>query len=216
MMTLRISYDDFTDFFNSYFSGNINLEDLFGRSPGNRSARGRYEYKGEDVQATISITPQEGFFGQKKRVTLSDGLTQRTISFKIPAGIKPGERIKLAGQGGKSGNGVADGDLYIDINFTEDGSFKANGLDLEMTLELLPWDAALGSEIAINTIDEKILLKTPPGIQTESKIKVAGKGYKDRAGKRGDLYIKIKIVNPRVISEGLKELYLKIRQLNKA
>ncbi len=214
-------YDDFADFFNAYFGGaGININDLFaGGGTGSRTRRvyrtGNFSHKGGDAEATITITPEEGFRGQKKRVTLSDGVSQRTISFKIPAGIKPGEKIKLSGQGGKGQGSGASGDLYIGVNFTADGRLRANGLDLEMTLDLYPWDAALGSEISLTIIDDKIKLKTPPGMQPGGKIRVAGKGYKDRSGKRGDLYIKVRIVNPRNLTNEMKELYGKLKQLQK-
>jgi curved DNA-binding protein len=210
-------YDDFADFFNAYFGGGgINIDDLFasGTTRSGRNYRtGNFSRRGVDAQGIISITPEEGFHGQKKQVTLSDGMSTRTISFKIPAGIKPGEKIKLAGQGGKGQGGGESGDLYIGVNFTADGRLRANGLDLEMTLELYPWDAALGSEVQLTIIDDTIKLKTPPGIQTDGKIRVAGKGYKDRSGKRGDLYIKVRIINPRALTTEMKDLYEKMKQL---
>jgi len=76
---------------------------------------------------------------------------------------------------------------------------------------LFPWDAGLGTEATVDTIDGKIVVKTPAGIQTGGKIRVAGKGYKDMHGRRGYLYIRVRIVNPKVLSEELKEEYLKIK-----
>jgi curved DNA-binding protein len=97
------------------------------------------------------------------------------------------------------------------VNFLKDDKFKINGLDFETMLDLLPWDAALGSEVFVDTIDGKIMVKTPAGIQTGNRIRIAGKGYKDVNGRRGNLYIKVRIVNPKVLSEELKEEYLKIK-----
>lgn len=210
------SSNDFSDFFNEFFSGSSNnMNDLFGgRTTSARRSRS-FAQDGGDSEAEISITPEEGFHGHEKRVSFRGGISERTISFKIPAGIKPGEKIKLSGQGEPGSNGGKNGDLYIKVSFIEDGKLKVNGLDLEMALDLMPWDAALGSEATVDIIDDRILLKTPPGIQTEGKIRVAGKGYKDRSGKRGDLYIKVRIVNPKVVTGELNELYMKMKQLKK-
>lgn len=207
--------NDFSDFFNTFFGGNANnMNDLFsGRTTSSKRYRS-FARDGGDSEAEISITPEEGFHGHEMRVSLKAGAFERTISFQIPAGIRQGEKIKLSGQGTPGQNGGKDGDLYIKVNFSEDERFKLNGLDLEMPLDLMPWDAALGSEATVRIMDDTILLKTPPGIQTGGKIRAAGKGYKDRNGKRGDLYIKVRIVNPKVLSGEMKDLYLRMKKLN--
>jgi curved DNA-binding protein len=210
------SENDFSDFFNAFFGGRpTNMDDIFGRgASGGRRARS-FAQDGGDSEAKISITPAEGFFGYEKMVSFRGGKSDRTISFKIPSGIKQGEKIRLAGQGEPGINGGKNGNLYIEVNFIDDGKLKVNGLDLEMTLDLMPWDAALGSEVTVDIIDAKIVLKIPPMIQTDGKIKVAGKGYKDSNGNRGDLYIKVRIMNPKVLTSSLKELYMKMKELKK-
>ncbi|OPZ86395.1 MAG: chaperone protein DnaJ [Firmicutes bacterium ADurb.Bin419] len=60
------------------------------------------------------------------------------------------------------------------------------------------------------------MIKVPAGIQTDSKIRATGKGYTDRSGIRGDLYIKIRIVNPKVMTPEIRELYNKLREVSKA
>lgn len=206
--------NDFSDFFNAFFGGSSsNINDIFsGRTTSSKSYRS-FAQDGGDSEAEISITPEDGFHGNGMRVNLKDDVSERTISFKIPAGIRHGEKIKLSGQGIRGRNGGKNGDLYIKVNFREDGKLKLTGLDIEMTLDLLPWDAALGSETTLRIIDDTILLKTPPGIQTGGKIRVAGKGYKDRSGSRGDLYIQVRIVNPKVLTVEMKDLFAKMKQL---
>ena len=207
------SNNDFSDFFNAFFGGSTsNINDLFGRRPSSGRHARTFAQAGGDSEAEITIMPEEGFHGEEKRINLRRNDMDKTISFKIPAGIKQGEKIKLSGQGEPGINGGRNGDLYMKVNFAEDGQFKVNGIDLETTLELVPWDAGLGSEATVNTIDGKILVKTPPGLQPDGKIRVAGKGYKDRYGNRGDLYIKVRIVNPRALAGEIRELYMKLRQ----
>lgn len=204
--------NDFSDFFNAFFGGGaVNMDELFGRGTTvNRRTRS-YAQDGADSEAEINISPREAFHGEEKKVTISHGSSSRTISFKIPAGIKAGEKIKLSGQGEPGVNGGKNGNILMKVCFLEDDKFKINGLDIETTMDLFPWDAALGSELPVDTIDGRILVKIPAGIQTDSKIRVAGKGYKDTHGNRGDFFIKVRMVNPRNISEELKADYLRIK-----
>lgn len=206
------SENDFSDFFNAFFGGNsAGMGDIFGRgTPGGRQAR-TFAQDGGDSDAEIDIPLKDAFHGHEKKVVLRSGSSEKTISFKIPAGIRAGEKIKLAGQGEAGIGGGRNGDLIIKINLMEDKKFKMEGLDLETTLELLPWDAGLGCEVTVDTIDGKILVTTPAGIQTDGKIRVSGKGYRDMDGKRGDFYLRVKIVNPKVLSEEIREEYLKMK-----
>ena len=214
------SDNDFSDFFNMFFGGGqnarngqaVDMDELFGRSAGGGGRRTRsYAQKGDDVEADIKITIKDAFFGEEKKVTISGEPKNRTISFKIPAGIIEGEKIKLSGQGGPGINGGKNGDILLKVSFSDEDKFKIKGLDLESTLDIFPWDAALGSEMTVDTIDGRILVKIPAGIQTDSRIRIAGKGYKDTRGRRGDYFIKIRIVNPKPLSDELKDDYIRIR-----
>ena len=207
--------NDFSDFFNMFFGGGAyDTNDLFGRANG-RSGRfsQNYSINGEDSEAGIEITPAEGFSGIEKKISLRTETGDRTITFKIPPGIKQGERIKLTGQGSPGINGGKSGDLYLKVSFKTGTGFDIDGMNLLATLELNPWEAALGAEVQFTTIDGKIAVNVPAGIQTDNRIRVAGRGYKDRNNTRGDLYVRIKIVNPPVLSKEQKELYEKLRQI---
>lgn len=225
--------NDFSDFFNMFFgrSGNsIDIDEILGRgrkdssysaggnnkytSGGNRSHTYQFSMDGEDREAEIEITPAEGFSGGEKRITLKGDGYEKTISFKIPAGIKQGEKIKLAGQGTPGMNGGANGDLYLMVNFNK-GRFEIDGINLETNIDLAPWEAALGAEVPVETIDGRIVVKVPAGIQTDSRIRAAKKGYIERNGKRGDLYIKVRIVNPSSLTREEKELYEKLKQVSR-
>jgi curved DNA-binding protein len=212
---------DFSDFFNMFFGGSsFDIGDIFGRagassgaSRGSRFTR-TYDARGEDLETEIEITPEEGFSGTKKTISLKTSKGDKTISFNIPMGIKEGEKIKLASQGGPGVNGGKNGDLYLKVKFKQ-GAYELDGMNLVSSIDLTPWQAALGAEVPANTLDGKILVKIPPGIQTDSKIRVANKGYKDKKGNRGDLYFRIRIVNPQVLTNEQLELYKKLRQVSK-
>jgi curved DNA-binding protein len=218
----RTSYNnDFSDFFNMFFGGgSFNIDDLMGghsRTGGTgRSTRFSQQFavNGDDMEAEIEITPEEGFKGAEKRLTLMAGGKEKRISFKIPEGIKEGGKIKLAGQGHAGSNGGKNGDLYLKVKFKKGGLFELDGINLNHTVDMAPWEAAFGAEIPVNTLDGKIMVKIPPGVQSDSRIRVSGRGYRERDGRRGDLYLKVRIVNPSVLTEQEKELYEKLKNVS--
>jgi len=204
-----------SDFFNMFFGGSgFDFDSLFGNMGSNKRTMS-YAYDGEDIEAEIEITPEEGFKGAEKRISLRGQSMGKSLTFRIPKGVKDGEKIRLKGQGESGVNGGQNGDLFLKVRVRPSERFTLEGNDLTTTLDIMPWDAALGSESAVDTIDGKILIKVPAGIQTDSKIRVAGKGYMDKSGRRGDLYIKVRIVNPGYITHEMKGLYEKLRQVSK-
>lgn len=213
---------DFSDFFNMFFGGDsIDFDDLFGHAGFRDKKSGRSGYyhhfpiDGEDIESEMDISVAEGFFGQEKKVTIRSGDgQQKTLSIKIPPGIMPGQKIKLAGQGKPGMNGGRNGDLYLKIAFKKGERFELEGNDLRASVALAPWEAALGCEVPFETIDGRIVVKIPPGVQTDSKIRVARKGYRNQKGTRGDLYITVKIVNPPVLTSQERDLYEKLRQVS--
>ena len=211
---------DHSDFFNMFFNGgDFDIDDLLGQSgnkrKGNWSNRSNNSYAGEDISAEIEITPEEGFNGVEKMITLRSQTGEKGLSFKIPKGVKDGEKIRLQGQGDAGVNGGKSGDLFLIAKLVSSQNFTIEGNDLTTTLDIFPWDAAIGGDLSVNTIDGKILVNIPAGIQTDNKVRVTGKGYIDRNNKRGNLYIKARIVNPRFLTNEMKELYEKMKQLNK-
>ncbi len=105
--------------------------------------------------------------------------------------------------------------MYLNVNIQPDRNFEINGLDLVSTIDLYPWDAALGTETYFETIDGKIFVNIPKGIQSDNKIRVNGKGYRDKKGSRGDLLLRVRIVNPIRLTNTEKELYKKLREIYK-
>jgi curved DNA-binding protein len=224
---------DHSDFFNAFFSGSgINFDDLFGaaaRSGGRQtrvyegddmsemfggartSARAQRTRDGRHVEAEIEITPEEGAAGVEKRISLQTDTGTRTIDFKVPRGVKDGETIRLKGQGYAGAGGGASGDLRMTVKLVPSARFTPEGNDLVTAADVYPWDAALGGKHTVDTLDGRIAVKIPAGIQPGSRIRVAGKGYPVRSGKRGDLFIKVRIVNPAHLTGEQKKLYEKLK-----
>ena len=139
----------------------------------------------------------------------------KTFTIKVPAGIRDGEKIRLLGQGKKGSNGGNNGDLFIKINVEDDTRFRLDGYDLITDLYLTPWEAALGTRVTINGIDEVVALFVPPGIQSGEKVRIAKKGYKDGQGSRGDLVTEVKILVPKNLTEKERSLFEQLGQVSK-
>ena len=172
--------------------------------------------KGENVETEINISIEEAYYGSEKKIslrTVNGGM--KTFAVKVPSGIRNNEKVRLIGQGKSGINGGKNGDLFIKININNDSKFKLSGNDLVTDLYLTPWEAALGTRVSVNGIDEKVSLYIPPGIQSGEKVKIPQKGYLDGKGGRGDLVAEIKTVVPRRLAENEKELFERLSEISK-
>lgn len=205
---------DYSSFFKMFFGQDFGFEDNYQYSSAN-NRRTSPTHKGEDISAELEINLDEGFKGVSKKINIRGQSGTRTISFKIPKGVKDGEKIRLKGQGEDSYYGGQKGDLLLTIRIKTSNRFSLEGNNLITSIDILPWEAALGAEKMVDTIDGKVRVKIPAGVQTESKIRVSGKGYFNKSGKRGDLFLKIRIVNPSYLTDEMKGLYEKLSQTSK-
>jgi len=147
--------------------------------------------------------------GGQREITLSDPNTgqRKTLSVRIPAGVRAGQRIRLAGQGQPAMDGGQAGDLYLRIEIEPDPRFRVEGSDLHTPVPVTPWEAALGSEAEIQTLDGPVRVKIPAGSSTGRKIRLRGKGLPQAGGERGDLIAEIRIMVPEKLSERERELF---------
>lgn len=212
----------FSDFFNMIFGGGGGFGGQsrasgqsagFDGFSGFGGGRGSRSLKGDDAETPLRITPEEGMLGAEKTITLSNGADRKTLSVRIPKGVADGTRIRVAGQGGRGLNGGPDGDLYLVIGFKK-GLCEKEGRDLVLEVDVLPWQAALGDELHVKTPEGRILLKIPSGIDAGGRIRIPGKGYPEN-GVRGDLFVKVRIVNPKVLTPHQKRLYEELRDSGK-
>ena len=140
----------------------------------------------------------------------------RTITIKVPEGIKNGEKIRLIGQGKKGKNGGKNGDLYIKINIEDGKKYKLRGKDLYTTIPITPWEAALGAKAKVNSIDEtKTQIYIPNGIQSGETIEIPQKGYKTPNGERGKLIAQIKIVVPEKLTKEETDMFKRLKEISK-
>ncbi|MBI5022760.1 MAG: molecular chaperone DnaJ [Candidatus Magasanikbacteria bacterium] len=129
------------------------------------------------------------------------------FTVKIPAGIDDNEAIHLSGRGEAGPKGGYPGDLYLRIHVRPDARFKRDGFDLHIKNNVSFSQAALGAEVDIETLDGKIKIVIPEGVQSGQMIRLKGKGITNlRSSGRGDLYVEVTVVTPIRLSRKQKEL----------
>jgi curved DNA-binding protein len=202
-------YGDFDSFIN----------DLLGRSgrrtSTRRTATGGFDDFGgfrsqapaPDTEAAIALTFSQAFHGVQQRLQLDDD----TINVRIPAGAKPGSRIRLKGKGRPSPFTQQRGDLYLTIEILPHSFFRFEGDNLVCDVPIRPDEAVLGAEISVPTPDGSVKMKVPKGIKSGQSLRLRGKGWTLPKGGRGDLFAKLQIVTPQDISSIEQECYEKIQ-----
>ena len=171
--------------------------------------------KGDNLESQIDISIEEAFFGVEKKLAFRnvEGKT-KSISIKIPKGIKSGEKIRIAKQGKPSLNGGENGDLYIKVNLMNDKNFSLRGNDICMDLKITPWEAAFGCNINVKNIDSTVVVDVPQGIQSGQVLKIANCGFWNEDGGRGDMLLNVKIMIPERLTEGEKLLFRKLSEIS--
>ncbi|MHB1020932.1 MAG: DnaJ C-terminal domain-containing protein [Acidobacteriaceae bacterium] len=152
------------------------------------------------------------------RTCHGEGVVSRTepLEFRIKAGTREGQRIRLAGKGNAGTHGGAAGDLYLIIKAGTHPVFTRTGDNIYVTVPVTMTEAALGAKIDVPTIDGRAQLKIPPGTQTGQKLRMREKGVPSatREGLRGDQIVEVKIVVPKVQDERSKEILRELAKLN--
>ena len=192
------------------------FESLFGRggSPGARAGARAFHARGEDHHAKVLIDVEDAFNGATRVITLqvpeldAQGhvrMRERSLNVKIPKGIKPGQQIRLAGQGAPGVGQGGSGDLYLEVKFKPHALFRFEGSDLYLDLPVAPWEAALGGTAKVRTPGGVVDLTIPAGSAGGRKLRLKGRGIP--ASPPGDLYVVLKIVLPPADTEQAKAFY---------
>ena len=200
----------FSDSFRTLFgdegvSGTFSAEDLFGRA-----ARGRGRTRaipGQDVEHELDIPLVDAYRGTEQQLELqeADG-KKRRLAVKIPAGVRDGQRIRLAGQGSSGSNGAPRGDLYLRIRVRPHPLFQRDGDDLRMELPVAMHEALLGAEVTVPTLKGRVSLRIPPETQNGRTIRLAGQGMPRQTGGFGDVYVTVRVVLPTKLTDEDREL----------
>ena len=197
----------------SFSEGDIDLDDLLGGIFGGRFGGTRRGWgsvgpiPGADQEAEIELTVEEAYRGGRRSVTLSSDGTRRSFDVMIPAGVTDGQRIRLAGQGGRGSDGARNGDLYLIVRIAPHPRYRLDGRDLYVELRLAPWEAALGTSVALDTPGGEVKVKVPGGTSSGRRIRLAGRGLPNPKGKAGDLYAEARIMLPARLSRAERRLF---------
>jgi curved DNA-binding protein len=200
----------FSDFFETLFGG--------GGAGGYRTAGGPFARRGEDIDARVTIDLEDAYRGATRQLTMQspevtpDGRVTshtRTLNVRIPKGIKQGQKIRLAGQGGP-GLGGESGDLYLEVEFSPHRNYSVEGSDVYLDLPVSPWEAGLGATVKVPTPSGTVDLKIPAGSQQGRKLRLKGRGIPSKSP--GDLYVAVQIALPPADSRKAKKMYKQMQE----
>ena len=221
------SFDEFINELLGRFGGG------FGRSPSGTGGPGRrtYSYRtatgptgfggfqdmggfggqpssiAADAEAEISLTFKEALHGTEKRLLLS---TQEDLTVRIPAGAKPGSRIRVRGKGNINPMTQSRGDLYLTVKLQPHDFFKFEGDQLVCEVPITPDEAVLGAKIEVPTPDGMVQVSIPAGVKSGQSLRLRGKGWPKPKGGSGDQLVKLQIVPPKQLNALERECYEKI------
>jgi curved DNA-binding protein len=204
----------YSDFFESIFGRG---QDGFDRQSSGFQAHS--SARGQDHHARIYIAVEDSYHGATREISLhapqldANGrvnMQERTLSLKIPKGVREGQHIRLAGQGVSGLGDAPSGDLYLQIEFQPHDLYRVDGRDVYLDLPVAPWEAALGTKLKLPTPGGAVNLNIPKGSQAGRKLRLKGKGIPSTPA--GDLIATLRIVLPAAETESAREVY---RQMEK-
>ena len=207
----------FSDFFSSLFGGLGGMGGGMG-GMGGGADRG-FRSRGSDQSAKVRITLEESYAGTTRRlhVDLPEPDAQgrihtkpRTLNVRIPAGVTPGQRIRLPGQGQAGLLGGPKGDLYLEVEIEHHPLYRLEGRDLHLQLPVTPWEAALGATVSVPTPGGAVNLKIPAGTQSGRKLRLKGRGLPGTPP--GDEYVVLEIHTPPADSDKARDFYRRMQE----
>jgi curved DNA-binding protein len=219
----------FSDFFEQFFGSTVGGQHRTGSREGFRE----FPHRGQDIEADLMVTLEEALNGATRPVSLrrnivcgrcqgdgefngrscpacaGTGHTSKLDKYqvKIPAGVREGQRLRLAGRGEAGVGNAPAGDLFLRVRLAKHPDYRVEGEDLYYDLELAPWEAVLGAQVSVPTLGGRVSIKIPPGSQNSQTLRLRGHGLPQRGGSRGDLYVALQVQVPDQISDRERSLW---------
>ena len=162
---------------------------------------------GRDYDTSVQISLEDAHRGKRISLSLAGEGADSVLEVTVPPGVQQGQKLRLRGKGGKGINGGVDGDIYLHILFHPHPVFRPDHHDLYFDLTLSPWEAALGADVEVPTMDGRVLLTVPPGTRAGRKLRLRGRGLAKGQGAAGDLYAAIRIDVPTTLTDRERELF---------
>ncbi|MBO0687547.1 MAG: DnaJ domain-containing protein [Candidatus Dormibacteraeota bacterium] len=191
----------------SFSGGDVDLDDLLGGIFGGRTGRRWGPIPGADQEAELELTVEEAYRGTRRTVTLASDSTRRSFEVTVPAGVTDGQRIRLAGQGGRGSDGARNGDLYLVVRIAPHPRYRLDGRDLYVELRIAPWEAALGTSVPVDTPGGEVKVKVPAGTSSGRRIRLRGRGLPNPKGTAGHLFAEARIMVPPHLSRAERRLF---------
>ena len=192
--------------------------------------------RGRDVEGDIMVTLEEAFRGSVRAINVQrasscescggSGVRNKQVckncggsgqvvkadahQVRIPPGVTEGQRLRIAGRGGAGQGGGASGDLFLRVRLAKHPEFEVEDHNLIHEIELAPWEAVLGAQISVPTLEAPVNIKILPGTQTGQRLRVRGRGLPQPGGARGDLLVGVRVEVPKTVSEAERELWKKL------
>jgi len=213
----------FSDFFEQYFSGGSRYGfsqdwEEAARAEAGEAGRAR---RGHDIEGDILVTLEEAMHGTLRPISLQSvnretGHSQtHSFQVRIPPGATNGRRIRVPGQGEPGRHGGTAGDLYLRVRHAAHPDFTTRENDVLHELDVAPWEAVLGAEVVVPTLDGSIKLRIPAGTESGQTLRVRGRGLpKGKTGERGDFLVAIRVVLPTCLSDAERALWEQLRGLS--
>ena len=180
---------------------------------------GAQDSKGQDQHAEITVDLSSVYQGDDYSIKLNVPVRQpngevsydnKTLKIKIPKGITDGKQIRLAGQGAAGIGGGKNGDLFLKVKIRHADNIRIEGADVYQTVNIAPWEAALGEKINVSTPAGTLAVTVPKNSKSGSNLRLKGKGIP--AKQAGDLYLTLNIVNPDISTEAATQAYEQLKQ----
>jgi DnaJ-class molecular chaperone len=179
-----------------------------GAETGRRTRAGGRASRAPESETEMPLPLEDMHRGTTRKLTVRLGNAEKTIDIRIPPGARDDSRIRIPG-GGPNG-----GDLYVRLRQEPHSRFVAKGDDTEVEVAIAPWEAALGANIEVPTLDGKADIRVPPGIAAGQRLRLKGQGLNVRGGGRGDHFIRLKIVVPKELTEAEKKLFEELSRVS--
>jgi molecular chaperone DnaJ len=214
----RIRVEDLRGFEDLFTEGG--LEDLIGSLFGDqvRGARGfrTQPRRGADLETEVALSFDDALHGTTVALPITDPYTgqQRTVRARIPAGVRDGQRIRLAGKGSPGPGGGAPGDLFVRVSVGRHPYFGRRDRDVTLKLPVTFAEAALGANVEVPTPDgRKVKLKIPAGTPSGKIFRMRGRGVASSNGAASDLLVTVDVAVPRKLSKESKDLVKRLAEL---
>jgi curved DNA-binding protein len=198
----------FSDFFEALFGGMAGMGGMGGPETGRRPRSGGRTSRATESETELALPLEDMHRGTMRKLTIRLGNAEKTIDIRIPPGARDDSRIRIPG-GGPNG-----GDLYVRLRQEPHPRFTVKNDDTEVEVAITPWEAALGANIEVPTLDGKAEIRVPPGIASGQRLRLKGQGLNMRVSGRGDHFVRLKIVVPKELTETEKKLFQELSRVS--